>query len=582
MHLRLILSQRAVCRFSLSLILFFSLMLPLRAGGGETFPAGHWAYDIIEQLVVRGHLARLNDVAQPYERVDVARALLEIDKSQLGDRSALWMVNKLEQELSDEIDWLRDEAFPEVALRLGIRPEFIGDKRDGLFPELQLPPTTIGGNPGSTITVPGASGNTFGPRFRNRFRVALHFGKDFVVYNNTMLQQQGVFDASALVSVRNFAGTNVYTEQGFVAYHGDIFRMKFGRDYVNWGYGRQSLTLANSAGPLDQLWMQLYSRTIRFTYLAAQLDKYKPTPSSEAIGERYLSTIRMDFNLFANKWRFGFFQTTIFSGVNRPFDLRVMNPFLFSYSEQANATGAAEINPNVGADMSIYTFGLNLYASMLIDDWQVAKESLNDLEPNLWSGQLGVRAPNILRGLKIYGTDFFIEANRVRNRTYHNRFNVQQGSAGAYFGDQRAVFGNNPLGPSLGTDFTSLELGVSHWFRKDLRVGISTMLINKGEGNLYGDYTQPWLDSLNGQPRYNLQSGYDEPLPYFRPGITAVEKRNALRFNIFYQPSSAVNVELQLTQVWRTNADNVIGVNKSDLQVFARAMVELQPLFTLF
>ncbi|MFQ3599138.1 MAG: hypothetical protein SNJ66_12475, partial [Chloroherpetonaceae bacterium] len=167
--------------------------------GGETFPAGHWAYDIIEQLVVRGHLPRLYDVAKPYERLDVARAILETDKTLIEDRVTLWLFNKLEQELTDELDWLRDEAFPDGALRIGLRPELIGDKRDGNLPQFQFPEER---------------GNTFGPRFRNRFRFTLHFGEYFTIYNNSILQSERVF---SLVPARDFAGATGFTEQAFIA-----------------------------------------------------------------------------------------------------------------------------------------------------------------------------------------------------------------------------------------------------------------------------------------------------------------------------------------------------------------------------
>lgn len=108
--------------------------------GGETFPAGHWAYDIIDQLIVRGYLTRLYDVARPYERLDVARAILETDKFAIEDRVTLWLFNKLEQELDDELGWLRDEVFPKAAVRIAARPELIAERREGPRPELQLPP----------------------------------------------------------------------------------------------------------------------------------------------------------------------------------------------------------------------------------------------------------------------------------------------------------------------------------------------------------------------------------------------------------------------------------------------------------
>jgi hypothetical protein len=238
------------------------------AFGGETFPAGHWAYDIIEQLVVRGYLPKLYDVAKPYERMDVARAILETDKTLIEDRVTLWLFNKLEQELTDELDWLRDEAFPSGALRVGLRPELIGDKRDGNLPQFQFPEER---------------GNTFGPRLRNRFRFTLHFGENITVYNNSILQSERVF---ALVPSRRFAGATGFTEQAFIAYHSKTIRAKFGRDYVQWGYGRNSLITNFTAGPIRP-----HRLSVRFSDLTLHL-------LFSAVGQ-----IRYAHALFSRRWQ---------------------------------------------------------------------------------------------------------------------------------------------------------------------------------------------------------------------------------------------------------------------------------------
>jgi hypothetical protein len=539
--------RRFVTLFMLLSLIFIST---LRAGGGETFPAGHWAYDVIEQLVVRGHLTRLNDVAKPYERVDVARAILEADLAQVEDRPTLWLFNKLKDELSDELGWLRDDVFPDAALRVGLRPEFISDKRDGLPPNIQLP-------------LEFQQGNTITPRFRNRFRFTLHFGKDFVVYNNSILQSSKIFSN---IRQRNFASVTGYTEQAFIAYHSQNFRLKFGRDYIGWGYGRNSLSIGFSASPLDQLFAQFHSKTIRFTYALIQLNNVPAV----SFNTRYVSATRADLNLFNSKIRLGFFQTTLFGGTAPQF--RSANPFLFSFAEQF-----IETNPIIGADASIYLYGLNLYGSFAVDDWQAEKKIQSDLEPNLWSGIVGLRAANILRKFKIYGTDGFIEFTRVTNRTYHNRFYGQTNSEGVTFEDQRMLYGLNPLAHPLGTDFLTMELGVSHWLFKSLRVSANLLAVSKGEGNLYGVWTEPWLDrNADTSFVYNLNDGYNEKVP---SGV--VEKRTALTIGFFYQPSSAFNLDLQFRPVWISNQNNVPGVNKTDFQFLGRVMFELQPLFNL-
>lgn len=536
-------------------LICLSARVAFSAVGGETFPAGHWAYDIIEQLVVRGHIPRLYDAAKPYERLDVARAILETDKSQIDDRVTLWLFNKLEQELTDELDWLRDEAFPEGAVRVGIRPELIGDKRDGNFANLQLP---------------FDEGNTFGPRMRTRFRFTLHFGKNFTVYNSSILQSDKVFNLYPSLKWGRLTG---FTEQAFATYHSDNFRAKFGRDYVQWGYARNSLITGFNAGPIDQFSLQFVSRTLRFTYFIAQLDKFDTNTRqfrSDGNVSRYFAATRVDLNLFASSLRLGIFQGTIHSGLYRPIDFQHINPFAFTYAEQREET-----NPLIGGDFSIYSFGVNFYGSIVVDDWQADKKEQVDLEPNLWGGTLGIRAANVLRGLKIYGTDAFIEFTRVRNRTFHNRFNAFNDPP-TNIGDHRLILRGVPLAHPLGTDFLSMEIGISHWVRKYLRVSTNFLAVAKGEGNLYGIFTEPWLDTT----RYSLDTGYDEPVPYVT-GNNKVENRYALTFGVFYQPNNSFNTELNITQVWRQNVRNQAGVNTSDLQIFFRVLFEIQPIFNL-
>ncbi len=541
--------------FLFSALLFFCTEL---YAGGETFPAGHWAYDIIDQLVVRGYLTKLYDVARPYERLDVARAILETDKTTIEERSTLWLFQKLEQELEDELGWLRDEAFPTAAIRLAARPELIAERRDGPRPNLQLPAEQ-------------QSGLDLRPRFRGRGRVALYFEKDFVLYNASILQSNGVFD---VVPARTYGSATAYSEQAYFAYHGETFRFKLGRDYANWGYGRNSLILSNTAGPLDQLMFQLNTRTLRFTFITAMLDKVEyreegsPSGAIPSFVERYLTAVRFDLNLFSSKARLGVWQGLLYGGRNRPLDFRFINPFIVFYADQFNAR--QETNPIIGGDFSLYPFnGFNIYGSLMIDDWQADRQDITDLEPNLWSGQLGIRASNILFGLGIDGTDAFIELTRAINRAYHQRlFNRYQ----------RWIFGTNPLAHPLGTDFESLELGISHWFRKQFRASLSLLLIGKGEGSLYGDFTEPWLErNPDGTFRFNVRDGYSEPSPF---GI--VERRTALTAGFFYQPSNAFNAELNLTYVWRSNLNNVSGATGTDFQVFFRALFEIQPVLNLF
>ncbi|ACF13685.1 hypothetical protein Ctha_1221 [Chloroherpeton thalassium ATCC 35110] len=526
--------------FLLSAIFFASsIFAPKAFAGGETFPAGHWAYDIIEQLVVRGHLKTLYDAAKPYERLDVARALLDSDKSEITDRQTLWLFIKLEYELDNELNWLRDEVFPTSAMRVGVRLSEIARKEDGV---------------------------SFSPKFRGRGRLALFFGEDFVIYNSSVVQQNNAYDIVA--RTRTYGKSTAYTEQAYAAYHGKTFRLKFGRDYINWGYGRNSLAVSNTAGSFDQLMFQINTQTIRFTYFTAMLDRWwdasADTMEIASMADhidRYYTAERLDFNLFNSNLRFGFWQGVVYGGKNQSIDFRFANPLLLYHGEQYN--DEEEINPLGGVDLSVYPYeGVNFYASFLVDDWQFDEEDVNDLEPNNWGGLFGVRAANVLRKFDLYGTDAFFEFTKVTNRTYNQR---------DAFEYQKLVFGDNPIAHPLGTDFESFECGVSHWLYKDLQLSLNLKMVAKGEGNL-DEFDTPWLED-----GVTLETGYEEDSP---TGI--IERTNTLTLGVFYQPGSSVNGELKLARVWVDNVDHVEGKTDTDFRIFMRVMVELQPVFSLF
>jgi hypothetical protein len=512
----------------LQTILFLpALQTPVFAKG-ETFPAGHWSYDIIENLVVRGHLSELYDAAKPYTRYDVAKAIYNSDKSRIKDITTLWLFIKLEEELANELSWVEQSSMPGTALRLGVRLSEIAQKD---------------------------AETSFSPKFRGRSRMALFYGEHFILYNSTVIQQQGAYD---IVSrTRPFGKTTGYTEQAYVGFEKDDLKIKLGRDYLDWGYGRNSLVVNNEAGSFDQVFIQLQSNTVRFTYTTAILDQVVfNQEDKEGIGiisdhfDRYFTAERLDFNLLNSMLRFGIWQAVIYGGKNQPLNLRYANPFTI-YKSDAKSQ---EENTNAifGTDLSLYVGeGLNVYGSLMFNDWSEFSEDSAKVDLNKWGGILGFRASDILKSFDIYGTDAFVELNKLSLGAYDH--------PGA-FKEYRYLFADNPIGHPNGSDFEQLELGLSHWFYRSLRVNMNLKMLSLGEASITNRSTAlSDTDSPSGTP----------------------QKTTMLQLGAFYQPFNEFNSELSFANVWTSNAGNVQGRSETDFQVFLRVMIELQPFFQL-
>lgn len=74
-------------------------------------PLGHWAYPILDYWISLGRIDDLSPFTQPYRRIDVARAVRDLEGQRLKPFEERWL-ERLEEELAPELDALsggRDE-----------------------------------------------------------------------------------------------------------------------------------------------------------------------------------------------------------------------------------------------------------------------------------------------------------------------------------------------------------------------------------------------------------------------------------------------------------------------------------------
>ena len=299
----------------------------------------------------------------------------------------------------------------------------------------------------------------------------------------------------------------------YINFEKDNWDITLGRFVSNWGPANQSLILSSTARPMDALLARLRWGRLQFSYQIGQLNCLQDPDSASPAQYRYFAGHRLDIRLRENIY-LGLFETIIFGGYGRSFDIAYLNPLLFFHSVQLN--NDTDDNTFLGADFEIFIRNRHkIYGQILVDDFQIDKKEPGDYEPNELGILLGFESLNLVENI-----DLHLEYCRITNRTYNQIFERNR-----YINDGRL------LGHSLGPDGDRFLLTLSRWFRYDTRASVDFEYRRQGEGRFDSPWTQPWLDS---------PGNYDEPFPtgtvekYLRAALGAtalIEQHLFIDFN---------------------------------------------------
>ena len=328
---------------------------------------------------------------------------------------------------------------------------------------------------------------------------------------------------------RGFQG---YQEQMYLSYFTDKINLKFGRDYVKWGYGKSGrLFISDNSRPFDMISFKLKSRLISLHAIIAQLDQMYNA-------QRYLNAMRIEIHPVKDLF-IGLGQTSLYGGENRPLDFTMSNPLAF-YSFTQDNDGKA-MNMMLYTDFSYYFRNrYKFYGEFLIDDFQIDHEEKGDLEPNELAFLFGVEGIDL-----IFGINGWCEFTQVRNRTY----NVPDARP-----FEKYLHKNLPIGHPLGTDFQSFNFKFDRWLGNHLKLGLGYALIRKGEGTIRGTFTEPWMDD-----EVTMATGYTEKIPY-----SIVETTNNLSCTIHYEHNTHIQSDVSIGFEQINNSDHVKGNSKSN------------------
>ncbi|MCI0512250.1 capsule assembly Wzi family protein, partial [candidate division KSB1 bacterium] len=286
-----------------------------------------------------------------------------------------------------------------------------------------------------------------------------------------------------------------------------------------------------------------------FTYLAAELN---PDPAQLINGvripvRRFLSGHRLDLKLWHGRFQAALSELMLYGGPGESFNIIYLNPFIFYHGEHKNqASYTGNVLPTI--DLAVYPWPrFQTYFSILIDDIQVEKTVVDDLEPNEIAWLLGTK---IADPFQIAGLTLNLEYVRIANRTYKTSLPLET-----------FVHFNQSLGHPLGNDGDQWLVSANYWWRKYLIFNASFSRQRNGEGSIYTPWDEPWEN-------FTVAEGYHEPFP---TGIAAVSNR--MRFKISWLKYPWLRFHGQLQYQTIKNHENVRGQNKKSLA--AKLLVEM-------
>jgi len=390
--------------------------------------------------------------------------------------------------------------------------------------------------------LPGTSKTELSYRFLN----GLKFSRHFTVMNSLLLDQ-GLKKNAGYVG-KTWNGLTVLTDQAYGILHYDTFHLKLGRDFIKWGRGEDAtLLFSDYSRPFDHINFQIRSQKFQFTYNAVQLDdKWINSADASLIGSpkvsRYISAGRLDFSFLRGRLQASVSQAVLF-GSSSGFRLTMLNPFLVYHGEILNDGLTA--NSFGSIDISLWPiYNVELYAELLVDDIQIEKKIVSDLEPDEIGFIVGTRMADVGG---VSGFTAGLEYTRVTNRTYQTSVEFE-----------KYLHRNQPVGHFLGNDFDRWLLYGRKYLGHNLLFGLKAEYVRQGEGRISSEWDAPWLDAT-------LATGYSEPFP---TGI--VEKKKGFQFSLRWHPKASQFAEIVLQQAHFDNFQNRNDAKSSNTALFLR------------
>jgi len=465
----------------------------------ESIPTDSWIYESVKILQISGYFRDLDQGTQPYTRQKIAQQLVFMNDEMMDNKSVEIEYQRLITEFSRDITYLENsKSLKEDNIRLSsMFKDVYNDKKNYLF---------------------------------YRLSGALYIKSGFTLKYSAYIDQR--LNDDPFYNGYKWRGFQGYQEQMYIAYNRDNFSLKYGRDYVKWGYGNSGrLFISDNSRAFNMLALKIQTKWMSFNTFISQLDDMYSA-------NRYLTATRAEIKL-QNKVYIGIGQLALYGGQKQVFDFTMSNPLAFYSFTQDN--DHKPMNMMLYTDFACYFRNkYRFYGEFLIDDFQIDREEKGDLEPNELAFLFGIEGIDL-----IYGINGWCEFTQARNRTY----NVPDARP-----FEKYLHNNLPIAHPLGTDFQSFNCNFDRWLGNHLKLGLGYALIRKGEGTIRGAFTEPWMDD-----EVTMSTGYEEKIPY---GI--VETTNNLSCSIHYEYNTHIQSEVSIGFEQIENSDHVESRRRSN------------------
>jgi hypothetical protein len=342
-------------------------------------PLGHWAYPLIDNWVASGRATELDPLIQPYRRIEVARAILQVQEDSPTRTDAAWMP-ALEKEFASELRALRGEkknnntGFLFLGAGLGFYSQEFRDLTRAVLTGENSTDRVLGQ---IRFDLSGQAGPVAGA-FRARYNEFYKYDAQF---------PNGVVPAKSMPLLDS---AYMRIEEGYVELQSRFARVSFGRMYQNWGLpGVHGLLRSNYAYSEEGLNYRFGTRTI---FLIGSIASYSDFRRDTT---HYFSIHRLEIRPI-DRLVISVSEAVVHGGPAQPLVWQFVNPV----SVWHIAANDNDPPHNKLGEVSVWakpSRGLVLYGSFLADATNLAGSCCQA------GGTFAVELPTLIRGWGLRG-----------------------------------------------------------------------------------------------------------------------------------------------------------------------------------